>query len=364
MCEDNRLFPNKCPKDMLQASKEWLVSQNTAIQTMKGDSIKDDIAHAKKYGQAIKSKVGNIHINVSDLLKEGKGSTEIYDILLKEINSAFALKYYLALWQIACEKGNRHLCDVKASEVISIATGRPATAIRQRDRIELTKFILAWNKERRLSKITNVKPTKRKGKKCHEIEHEIKFFKLFELDTVYLKTLVDENGKIIQKSSIRQITGSFPKELFFNEKNKRLLGAFLPKTVFKLNGNEEARLHLALSIWASINKRHNMLKDIDGERLVKVDINWDRSQWIKEAGLEQTDLNNKSVANSSLINTFQRLKELNIIDKFPDELPLSNNSCIKITCIINNCQKSITTKPTDKGISFVLLDEKEEVKAV
>lgn len=320
------LFPNKPHEEMIQVSKKSLDCHAKAVKaiTKKEKSVFDDrygyLNYMLERQQTLKIKVADIkNLTIDD----------IYKILDKEIKGHKNYRYYLALWLYANEKGIRHFTDVSANQIIQMATGKTSKQIRQRDRIDFTESLLSWNNERYITQTDRKYVGKKNGKNIYEETDTVKYIKLFDIDELTLSQVVDEDGKVIKNKTLKKFSGRFS-ELLVNE---RIKGAYIPKSVLKLTGNESARFFLSLSIWQTANCRHNALESLETAlksfSIKKID--WDRARWIKEASLSVTDNENPAKANSDLLNTFKRLKELNIIADYPHVISVNNDSIISIS---------------------------------
>lgn len=353
MTKMNTLFPNNNIHDnMFQTSKKWLDNHGDMAKVLDSSSILDKIEHSQKYGSALEGTVNSrkYYLKIDDMLSGGPPS-DIYQIINKCIRSGIGLKYYLALWQLANKKGNRYINDVNVNEVIKLAKNK--STVRDKDRKELTEFLLAWNNDRQLTRERKRTPFKCKGETCYKVEYEIKFMKLFELDKMIANLQVDGAGKVIKKSNIKRITGAFPKELFETGKRK-VLGAYLPKAIFQLSGDSKERIQLALMIWKSANNTKDLFKDKDDilDKLSAIKISWDRKTWISNAGIQKTDSHNKSVANDKLLATLLELQNKHIIDNCPCVLPTEDNEMITVTLpLLQN-----TNVLQQNTSSFVLVD--------
>ncbi len=328
----NTLFPNDNIHDkMFQTSKKWLDNHGDISKMLASSNIIDNIDNAIKYGYPIQKSINSrkYYLKIDDMIK-GNSAHDIYTILNKFIRNGIGLKYYLALWQIANEKGNRYINNLNVNEVIKLAKNK--SNVRDKDRKELTKFLLDWNHDRQLTRELKRTAIKRNGETYYKIEYEIKFMKLFELDKAIANIEVDSNGNIIKEENIRRITGAFPKELFETGK-KKVLGAYLPKAIFQLSGREKKRIQLALMIWKSANNTKDLFKDNDDilNKLSAKKISWDRKTWIINAGLLKTDNHNKTVANEKLLVTLIELQDKHIINNIPKVIPTDDNEIIEVT---------------------------------
>lgn len=348
----NTLFPNdNIHDDVFQASKKWLDNHGDISRMLDSENIMDNIENAKKYGCPVMKKINSrkYYLKIDDMLN-GNSPEDIYQILNKLIRNGIGLKYYLALWQIADEKGNRYINNLDANDVIKLAKNK--STVRDKDRKELTECLLSWNNDRQLTRELKRTAVKREGETCYKVEYEIKFMKLFQLDKAIANIEVDKHGKIIKEQNIKRITGVFPKELFSSGK-KKVLGAYLPKTIFQLSGREKERIQLSLMIWKSANNTKDLFKNQDDilAKLSNITIRWDRKTWITNAGLQKSNSSKKSVANDKLLATFVKLHKKQIIDKYPNVIPTDDNEMIEVTL------PKLQNKDLLKENGFVLVNE-------
>ena len=132
----------------------------------------------------------------------------------------------------------------------------------------------------------------------------------------------------VQKSKVlNRIYGALPADPFN-------IGAYLPNTIFYLNGNNAKQINLINEIYRRANQKAITRKNEDGVYIPpdfsKTPISYPRLKWIELADLVKTNETNKWRANELLTNTFKMLKELNLIADYPDPLPIKDDEIINI----------------------------------
>lgn len=342
------LFANEQLPEMLQVAKSYLDSSQDTETIITPERVSEAIRYGKYRIEETKHKgtkrereLGLEMIQEVDTEKmrhlpaEEVSSyfAEQFATFIKVISEPLSKKYYLALWKLAGKRGMPIFSGQKLSDLIKEATGKTNKQIRQRDRQLATKCLLAWNRIQ-LKVLTDIKskPFYRGNKKLWKIERSYQYTKLFNLIRGVEEEVIDKDGKIIETATIKHIFGNLPFET-------QSIGAYIPENILLLTGDEGERIDLALEIW----KRANQLsksrflqgggedKKYSTPDFSKKTISWTRSEWIKKAGKSKTDKVNKALASDYLLADFKRLKELGIIENYPNEISTSDNEIITIT---------------------------------
>jgi len=276
-------------------------------------------------------------VDMNQIISLGLNRTEAIEYVRDQILVAIDFwitnpiqkKYYLALLKIASEKRLPIFHNLKAVEIIKLATGKTSSQIRQRDRVQLTNALRAWNMiQLKVLKEKNVSTSRRNGKKMKLEESKYIYTKLFNLNEEVVESVTDpETGQIIEDATIKEISGYLPIDF-------KMIGAYIPEGIFKLDAKGN-RINLAFSIWRRANqvswsKRIDTQERYHPPNFKMNPVRWDRKKWIQEADLTHTDSMNKTMANKLLLETFKEFRELGIIQSYPTELSLNDDEKITI----------------------------------
>jgi hypothetical protein len=281
----------------------------------------DNIARALKLqNPEMRGSNGNIEFRIT--LEIQNEFERQFNFIIESIRNPKYKLFYAALWKYAGDLGNRNLYGAKVNDIIRIITQN--NKVSHRERKEFTEFISAWSK---VDFKIITKQTKTPQGKNTKVTDEFKIIHLFELAAGEETYLIDQQNRIIGGKVLNRIYGALPADPFN-------IGAYLPNTIFYLNGNNAKQINLINEIYRRANQKAITRKNEDGVYIPpdfsKTPISYPRLKWIELADLVKTNETNKWRANELLTNTFKMLKELNLIADYPDPLPIKDDEIINI----------------------------------